>query len=57
MGRLSPTDPLLPVIELAMENDDPTLTSAVVRKVLAEVQHERGARIAQEPNRAGDPSS
>lgn len=41
LSRLDPGDPAGPLVELASENADPTLTAAVVRKLLAEIRAER----------------
>ncbi len=43
LARLEPNDPARPMVELVFEVDDPAVTSAVVRKLLAEIRAERGA--------------
>lgn len=35
--KLDPNDPVVPLVELVFEADDPVVTSAVVRKLLAEI--------------------
>ncbi len=57
LERLQPGDRARAWAELALETDDPAVTAAVVERLVAEIQHERGARIVREPNRAGYPSS
>lgn len=42
LARLEPNDPARPLIELVIEEDDPALTGAVVRRLLAEIRAEKG---------------
>ncbi len=43
LARLEPGDPARSLVELAIEDPDPTLTAAVARKLLAEIHAERSA--------------
>lgn len=44
LANLEPDDQVLPMVELVFEVDDPAVTSAVVRKLLAEIRAQRGGR-------------
>jgi hypothetical protein len=43
LNRLAPGDPARQMVELVFEFEDPAVTSAVVRKLLAEIRAERSA--------------
>jgi hypothetical protein len=43
LRRLAPDDPARPMVELIFEIQDPAVTSAVVRKLIAEIRAERSA--------------
>ncbi len=44
LARLEPGDPVTPMVELVFEIDDPAVTFAVVRRLLAEIRTQRGGR-------------
>jgi len=43
LRRLEPGDPVIPIVELVFEGGDAAVTSAVIRKLLAEIRAERSA--------------
>jgi len=44
LRRLEPGDPVVSMVELVFEIDDPAVTTAVVRRLLTEVQRGRAER-------------
>ncbi|MCL4308561.1 MAG: hypothetical protein M1606_00930 [Candidatus Thermoplasmatota archaeon] len=46
LDRLPSGDRVRSLVELAVEDDDPALTAAVVRRLLAEVRREKSAASA-----------
>jgi hypothetical protein len=47
LARLEPNDPARPLVELVIEEDDPALTAAVVRRLLLEIRAEKGGPRAE----------
>ncbi len=45
--RIPRDDPARALVELVLEDDDPALTSAVVRRLLAEIRSEKGGPRAE----------
>lgn len=42
LARLDPADPVRPLVELVLEDDEPALTVAVARRLFSEIRAEKG---------------
>jgi hypothetical protein len=46
-ASLPPGDPVLPLLELAVDDPHPVVCAGVIRRILAEIERERGTRPAE----------